>query len=255
MTDLVFELQSVHIAHGPKRVFDDLSVQVPAGQWTCLVGPNGVGKSTLLRAMAGLQTAQGSLQFEGRPLSALPASVRARRLAWLGQVDDNDGEWTIEELAMMGRLPHLSGWRIPQADDHAIVERVLADLGLSSQRHSVLSTLSAGQRQRARLARLLATQAPTLLMDEPVTHLDAPHQADWLTWARAWVATGNHLITVLHELPLAMRADHLIVLHQGRCIHQGSPQDAQTRKAIELAFDDRIEWVHAQGQWLSAWRL
>ena len=205
--------------------------------------------------MAGLHPVQGELQLLGRAWGDLDAAQRAKRLAWMGQATDDDAEWTVDELAMLGRLPHLKGWRLTGPEDRKVVDQVLSELGLHTMANRPLASLSAGQRQRARLARLLCTQAPVLLMDEPVTHLDAPHQVDWWSWAKTWVGQGNTLITVLHELPLAMQADHLLVLHQGHCIHQGSPSDALTREAIEQALGQRIQWVHAEGQWLSAWRL
>ncbi|MEY2780565.1 MAG: hypothetical protein RL307_269 [Pseudomonadota bacterium] len=255
MTESVFELKSVSVSHGEQPVLSQLNVQLKAGQWCCMVGPNGVGKSTLLRAMAGLHPVQGELRFEGQVLADGHVAQRAKRLAWMGQATDDDTEWTVDELAMLGRLPHLKGWRLTGPEDRKVVDQVLTELGLLTLANRRLASLSAGQRQRARLARLLSTQAPVLLMDEPVTHLDAPHQADWLNWAKTWARQGKSLITVLHELPLAMQADHLLVLHQGRCIHQGSPSDALTRAAIEQALGQRIQWVHAEGQWLSAWRL
>lgn len=255
MADPVFELKSVSVSHGDQPVLSHLNLQLPAGRWTCVVGPNGVGKSTLLQAMAGLHPVQGELRFEGQALASMDASRRAKALAWMGQVRDDDAEWTVDELAMLGRLPHLQGWRLTGPHDRKVVDQVLAALKLQAMAHRPLGHLSAGQQQRARLARLLCTQAHVLLMDEPVTHLDAPHQADWLNWAKAWVSQGHTLVSVLHELPLAMQADHLVVLHQGTCLHQGVPSDARTREAIEQALGQRIHWVRADGQWLCAWRL
>jgi iron complex transport system ATP-binding protein len=223
MNKSVFELKSVSVSHGEQPVLSQLNVQLKAGQWCCMVGPNGVGKSTLLRAMAGLHPVQGELRFEGQVLADGHVAQRAKRLAWMGQATDDDTEWTVDELAMLGRLPHLKGWRLTGPEDRKVVDQVLTELGLLTLANRRLASLSAGQRQRARLARLLSTQAPVLLMDEPVTHLDAPHQADWLNWAKTWARHGKPLMQheqmigrsfarvasrALHSPRLALRRAH-----------------------------------------------
>jgi iron complex transport system ATP-binding protein len=254
MTQPLFQGQGVTLQRGERTVLSDLDFELPRHRWTCVVGPNGVGKSTLLRALAGLLPVRGRLSFEGDTRFVTDPAWRATRMAWLGQAAQEDAGWRVGELALMGRYPHGSAWHLSSAHDEEVVNQVLQGLDLLDLQSRRLDSLSAGQRQRARMARLLCTQAPTLLLDEPVTHLDPPHQADWLAWAKQWVAQGGHLVTVLHELPLALQADHLVVLHQGRCLHQGAPAELATREAVAQAFDGRIEWVNHKGQWLSAWR-
>jgi iron complex transport system ATP-binding protein len=114
-----------------------------------------------------------------------------------------------------------------------------------------LGSLSGGERQRVLLARALAVQAPLLLMDEPLSHLDPPHQADWLAIVRRHVARGGTAVSVLHETGMALQADDLLLLKDGRVAHHGPTSDAATHRALEKVFDDRLE-VHAvAGRWVA----
>ncbi|MEY4140157.1 MAG: hypothetical protein RLZZ371_2339, partial [Pseudomonadota bacterium] len=111
--------------------------------------------------------------------------------------------------------------------------------------------LSGGERQRVLLARALAVQAQVLLMDEPLANLDLPHQADWLDMVRKLIAQGKTVVSVLHEISMALQADDLVILSQGRITHQGSCSHVATHRALEAVFDGRIA-IHALGeQWVA----
>ena len=254
MSETLLQLQEVSAQVGSHLVLNRIRLQVLAGQWTCIVGPNGAGKSTLLRVLAGLQPVTGHVRFKGHPWSAWSPRERASRLAWLGQSQEEDGDWPVRDLVAMGRLAHRDRWGFASPSDEAYVEAALHQWGLEAWRDRPLRSLSAGQRQRARMARLTASQASVLMMDEPVANLDPPHQADWLAWAKAWGQGANTLVTVLHELPLAMQADQWVVMQAGQVVQVGSPQDAATRAAVEAVFDDRIRLESHSGQWVSLWR-
>jgi iron complex transport system ATP-binding protein len=118
-------------------------------------------------------------------------------------------------------------------------------------RQRALGQLSGGERQRVLLARALAVQAPVLLMDEPLANLDPPHQADWLALVRALTARGHTVVSVLHEISMALHADDLLVLVGGRLAHHGPCADPASHRALEQVFDHRIA-IHAlQGQWVA----
>jgi iron complex transport system ATP-binding protein len=114
-----------------------------------------------------------------------------------------------------------------------------------------LGQLSGGERQRVLLARALAVQAPVLLMDEPLANLDPPHQADWLLLVRGLVARGHTVVSVLHELTMALQADDLLVLAQGRITHAGPCADPATHRALEQVFDQRIAIHRIAHQWVA----
>jgi iron complex transport system ATP-binding protein len=152
---------------------------------------------------------------------------------------------------MLGRLPHQSWLAAPSAADQrgggAGAARH-AGLGLARPR---LGQLSGGERQRVLLARALAVQAQVLLMDEPLANLDPPHQADWLAMVRQLVAQGTTVVSVLHEISMALHSDELVIMAEGRVRHQGGSADAATHRALEAVFDQRISIHPLAQQWVA----
>ncbi len=236
---------------GQAEVLHGIDLALPRGRWSSIVGPNGAGKSTLLKALAGLLPHTGTVHLLGALLADLPARQRARQLAWLGQNEGSAEDLTVYDVAMLGRLPHQAWLAAPNVADRAAVEQALRDTQAWDWRERTLGQLSGGERQRVLLARVLAMQAPVLLMDEPLANLDPPHQADWLELVRHLVAGGSTVVSVLHEISVALHADELVVMAGGRVKHQGACADAATHRALEAVFDDRIHVQQLNGQWLA----
>ena len=235
---------------GDTEILHDIHLALPRGRWTCIVGPNGAGKSTLLKALAGLLPHTGDVALLGRPLTDWPSRQRARQLAWLGQNESSADDLTVWDVAMLGRLPH-QAWLSPPSDaDRAAVERALRATQAWDWRTRSLGQLSGGERQRVLLARALAVEAEVLLMDEPLANLDPPHQADWLALVQALVREGRTVVSVLHEIAMALHADELLVVAQGRVMHQGACSSDRTHRALEEVFDQRIAVHQLQGQWV-----
>ena len=152
---------------------------------------------------------------------------------------------------MLGRLPHQAWLAAPSAADHAAVELALRATQAWDWRGRTLGQLSGGERQRVLLARALAVQAQVLLMDEPLANLDPPHQADWLAVVRTLIAEGKTVVSVLHEISMALHADQMVIMAHGRVTHQGDCADPLTHRALEAVFDRRIT-IHALGdQWVA----
>jgi len=235
---------------GQRAVLQDVSVDFGRG-WTAIVGPNGAGKSTLLRALAGLLPAQGgTLTLDGRDLHAWSAAERARRVAWLAQQGEVTGELSARETVELGRIAHLGLGGTPGAADHAAVARAMAMTECSAWSHRRLHELSGGERQRVLLARALATEAPLLLLDEPTTHLDAPHQVALARLFRRLASDADAargVVTVLHDLPVALLADRLVVLEQGRVRADGASDDPAVLRALESVFEGAIRVEPAAG--------
>jgi iron complex transport system ATP-binding protein len=234
-----------------RPILHDVVLELPAARLTSVVGPNGAGKSTLLKALAGLLPVAGDVQLLGRPLARIPARERARLLAWLGQNEAAAQDLTSYDVAMLGRLPHRAWLAGPSAADHAAVEQALRATQAWDWRQRPLGRLSGGERQRVLLARALAQQAQVLLMDEPLANLDPPHQSDWLHTARALVAEGRTVVAVLHELTIALQADDMVVMRQGRVVHHGACRDPATHAALARVFDQRVKVCAIDGQWVA----
>ena len=149
---------------------------------------------------------------------------------------------------MLGRLPHQPWLAPPSEADRQAVEDALRTTQAWEWRERPLGQLSGGERQRVLLARALAVQAQVLLMDEPLANLDPPHQADWMALVRALVAQGRTVVSVLHEISFALHAEQLVVMAQGRIVHQGACTDAATHRALEQVFEHRIAIHSVAGQ-------
>lgn len=239
------------VAIGKHEILHELALQLPAGRWSAIVGPNGAGKSTLVRALAGLLPCVGEVCLLGRSMSAWPARQRACTLAWLGQSESGGDDLLAWDIVMLGRLPHRPWLAAPSAEDRTAVAEALRTTESWELRGRRLGELSGGERQRVLLARVLAVQARVLLMDEPLAHLDPPHQANWLAIVRALLAHGVTVVSVLHELNMALQADDLLIVRQGSLVHHGPCASAATHAALREAFDRRIGIYPVQGSWIA----
>jgi iron complex transport system ATP-binding protein len=240
--------QSLNVSLGDKAVLTDVEVSFTKGRWTSLVGPNGAGKSTLLKALAGLLPVQGDITLLGQSLNRLPLKHKAQQLAWLGQESTASADGlTVYDTVMLGRLPHQNWLAMPSAADHAAVEQALKQTQAWEWRTHSAHALSGGERQRVLLARVLAVQAAVVLMDEPLANLDPPHQADWVKLVRALSQQGTTVVSVLHEMSVALAADEVVVMAAGRVVHSGACQAKTSIDAIETVFIHSIQ-IHRSGK-------
>jgi iron complex transport system ATP-binding protein len=172
-------------------------------------------------------------------------------LSWLGQNEASPDDLTVYDVTMLGRLPHRP-WLAPAGvADHVAVEKALHSTHAWDWRGRALGQLSGGERQRVLLARALAVESEVLLMDEPLNNLDPPHQSDWLMLAKALVANGKTVISVLHEITFALQADDMVVMANGRVTHQGTCADPDSHRAVETVFDQRIAIHQLADQWVA----
>ncbi|MEJ1129540.1 ABC transporter ATP-binding protein [Variovorax sp. CCNWLW225] len=249
------EVRGLSATLGSTEVLHGIELKLGAARWTSIVGPNGAGKSTLLKALAGLLPHRGEVFLFGEPAAKVPGRIRAQRLSWLGQSgaagEGSADDLMVYDIAMLGRLPHQRWLAAPSAEDREAVERALRSTQAWEWRERPLGQLSGGERQRVLMARALAVEAELLLMDEPLANLDPPHQADWMQTARALVAEGRTVVSVLHELPMALAADELVVMNHGRVVHHGGSSDPATHAALEQVFDHRIRVHRVADQWIA----
>ena len=251
MNSVAVHAHCVSARLGNALILQDVTLSLQAGRWASIVGPNGAGKSTLLKVLAGLLPYQGTVHLLGQPLAQWSPRQRAQRLAWLGQNEASADDLTVFDVAMLGRLPHQPWLSAPSVADHSAVEQALRVTQAWDWRARALGQLSGGERQRVLLARALAVQAQVLLMDEPLANLDPPHQADWLAIVRALVAQGKTVVSVLHEVSMALQADAMVVMQAGRVTHQGASSDPVIHQALVAVFEGRISIQPLAGQWVA----
>lgn len=254
-SSVALRLENVRAALGGQEVLHDVSLSFVAGRWTSIVGPNGAGKSTLLKAMAGLLPVQGRVFLFDQELLAIGRKDRAQQLSWLGQNEMTSDDLRVWDVVMLGRMPHQNWLASPQAHDHAVVETALKATQAWDWRERAMGQLSGGERQRVLLARAMAVQAQVMLMDEPIANLDPPHQVDWLEQVRCLTAQKTTVISVLHEVGIALHADDMVVMQAGRVVHQGPCDEVATHRAVKAVFDDRIAIHSLNGQWVAVPQL
>jgi len=244
-------LGSHQAAQGDHEVLHGIDLSLPQGKWTSIVGPNGAGKSTLLKALAGLLPFSGQVFLFDQDVLALSAQQRAQQLSWLGQNEVASDDLRVWDVVMLGRLPHQTWMAAPSANDAQVVEVALKATQAWDWRERSLGQLSGGERQRVLLARAMAVQARVMLMDEPLANLDPPHQVDWLEQVRCLTAQNTTVVSVLHEVGMALHADEMVVMQTGRVVHQGACNSTQTHLAVQAVFDHRIA-IHAlDGHWVA----
>ncbi|HUO87308.1 MAG TPA: ABC transporter ATP-binding protein [Thermoanaerobaculia bacterium] len=238
--------EGVACAYGRQRVVEGFDLALLPGRVVALLGANGAGKTTALKALARLhRPTAGRVLLAGEDLWRMAPRAAARRLAYLPQGEEVAGPLTVEEAALLGRVPH-RGWLMPyRAVDHAAVADVLARLALTDLAGRPLDTLSGGERRRALLARALVQDAEVLILDEPTAHLDLRHQVDLLELVRALADDrGLAVVASFHDLNQAARvADELLLLASGRVMAWGSAAEVLTPGNLERAYGLAVEIV------------
>lgn len=231
--------RGVTLAYEQRVISTELTVEIPDGGFTAIIGPNACGKSTLLRALARLlRPRQGSVVLDGGDIHRFPAKEVARRLGLLPQTATAPDGITVADLVARGRYPHQTLLRQWSPADEAAVARAMAATNVDTLSTRRVDELSGGQRQRVWVAMVLAQDTSLLLLDEPTTFLDIAHQVELLDlFADLNRDRGCTLVAVLHDLNQAARyADHLIAMRDGKVVASGAPSEVLTADLVEQVF-------------------
>nr|WP_245861624.1 ABC transporter ATP-binding protein [Compostimonas suwonensis] len=217
-----------------------LDLDIEAGSFVAIVGPNACGKSTLLRAIARLlEPRAGRVLLDGRDIATRGAKELAREIGVLAQTSVVPDGMRVAELVARGRYPHRRPFTAWSKADEEAVRRAMAATDVLALAERVVDELSGGQRQRVWVALALAQDTRTLLLDEPTTYLDIAHQLEMLDLFRAINRRqGRTIVAVLHDLNQAARyADRIVAMRDGAIVAQGTPADVITAPTIESVFD------------------
>ncbi|MBK4217470.1 ATP-binding cassette domain-containing protein [Paracoccus caeni] len=239
MSDTLFQIDGLCVDVPGRRLLDGVSLNLPAGQMIALIGHNGSGKSTLLKVLARqIAATHGRVTFEGHALTDWKARDYARRLAFLPQHPPPAEGMIVSELVALGRYPWHGALGRFGAEDHQAVASAMTECAIDRFADQLVDTMSGGERQRAWLAMMVAQQAGTLLLDEPISALDIAHQVEVLALVRRMChEQGRSAVIVLHEVNMSARfCDHVVALKGGKLIMQGSPDELMRSDTLQRIY-------------------
>jgi len=233
--------RDLSVSLGQTSVLKNIQLTLPSAQWLSVVGPNGAGKSTLLRALAGLIPYTGEVLLRGKALQAWLPKQKAQALTWMGQEGTFVDDLSVRDVVCLGRLPYQKTWSTWGLQDEESVQAAMDLTRVGGLQDRSMSTLSSGQVQRVLLARALSTRSGVLLLDEPIMALDPPFQSQWIAWMRALVAQGVTVVTVLHDLNVALAAQSMLILNQGEMAFWGDTKSPDLHRSLERVFEGSVQ--------------
>jgi len=239
---VLLRAEDVRYRVGGRALLGGVTLELHAGQILGLVGPNGAGKSTLLKVLGGLwRGAEGRIELLGEPLARQSARQVARTVAHVPQITDLSAPFTVRQIIMMGRTPHLGRFTLESAHDRQIAEHAMRRTQTLALAERMIGTLSGGERQRVLIARALTQEPRVLLADEPTANLDVGHQLGVLELLQR-LAREDALgvLLAVHDLELAARfCDRLVLLHEGRVHAEGPAADVLTTEHLRAVYGVR----------------
>ena len=233
---------SVSYSVRDRALVNNVDLELRPGELLTIVGPNGAGKSTLCGILAGdLSPTTGEVEISGQPLRGIKPGDLARLRSMLSQHTIIRFPFTAREVALMGRHPHISRWKPPTETDYAMVDAAMQGVQVSHLADRIYSTLSGGEQRRVSIARVLAQDAPIVLLDEPSAALDIGHQQLVMSLCRQLADEGRCILTVLHDLNLAgAYADRVMVMSEGRVVASGTPEEALHPELLSAVFNQEV---------------
>jgi len=235
----VFDIVDLSFGYARGQVLHDLCLQLSGGRFYGLLGPNGCGKTTFLDLITGIKNpSSGRIDFKGRPLVSYSRRSLAREMALVPQDFYINFPFTVQEVVMMGRYPHLKRFARPDDEDLRRVRQAMADADIERFANQPVTALSGGERQRVIFARALAQDTGVLLLDEATSNLDIRHTLALLSRTRERVHNGNQtVIAVFQDVNLAaMYCDELLFLRGGRVAVQGPTEDVMQAETLQVVY-------------------
>ena len=250
-------LQDLSIGYTSKKrqyvVASGLNAAIHSGELTCLLGRNGVGKSTLLRTLAAFQPPlSGDVIINGKTLSGLTEKQISHRIGIVLTEKPDVRNMTVEEMVAMGRSPYTGFWGKLKDDDKEVVQQAIQQTGIESLRHREIQTLSDGERQKVMIAKALAQQTPIIYLDEPTAFLDFPSKVEMMQLLHRLATEEEKTIFLsTHDVELALQLADYIWLMEDDGLHVGTPQELATQGALPrfierpgIHFDNQTLTIH-----------
>jgi iron complex transport system ATP-binding protein len=242
--DAAIRADGIVAGYDDRAVLHGVSLEVRAGEMLAIVGPNGAGKSTLLRVLGGaLAAREGSVELFGRPLASYERRAIARSLATVAQENTVAFQFSVMEIVLMGRAPHLGPFHLESRHDMAIASAALRQFDLTHLASRPIAELSGGERKRVFLARALAQEPRAILLDEPTAFLDLRHVAEIFACFRELrIERGLSVIATLHDLNVAaLYADRILMLKNGVAAGYGSPAEVFTSERLREVYEVDVQ--------------
>ena len=237
-------LQNVTAGYNGIDVIYNISLSVKEGENLCIIGPNGCGKTTLIKAISGIIPHQGIIKIDGNDISNMKRVDVAKKIAVMSQISNIYFSYSIYETVLLGRYLHMKGrtFKEPSARDREYTDKCLKAVGLLNIKHKLISTLSGGQLQRVYFARTLAQEPNIILLDEPTNHLDLKHQTELIDFLKDWSKNEGHsVIGVLHDLNLAIKlSDNMLILDNGNIAAYGNANEVISSNLLNEVYDMNV---------------
>lgn len=234
----VLKGEKLRFNRGKRLILKSMDISLEKSQFIGLIGPNGTGKSTLLRLMAGLMKPNaGTIFFKNQSISEMTALEVAKAITYMPQSTVLDYEFTVSQVVLMGRHPHRKKWQFSQKDDEQQAEKAIKQTGIYHLRDRYITSLSGGERQLVFLAKAIAQQSEVILLDEPTSDLDIYHQVQIAEVIRELVKEGKAVLAAIHDINLATRyCDQLVLMGNGELVARGTPEEVITVQNLMRVF-------------------